>query len=112
MRYRASVSIRYTASGGAGYPVSARESLSAAIATELAARHPAMVTDLQVTVRSGPVVVIDAALRGTAPHELSSPLDALSRLDAGVLRALMVTGQFEEFDVVRRELAAQPTPGH
>jgi hypothetical protein len=52
--------------------------------------------------------VVDATIQGMAPLELSSPLDALSRVDAGVLRALALTGQFEEFDVVSRELSARP----
>ncbi|GAA0912630.1 hypothetical protein GCM10009557_86660 [Virgisporangium ochraceum] len=103
MRYRVSVSIGYVA-GGALYPEAARASLDAEIARRLAAS----LEDLDVSVWLGTTVTVAATLRGTAPHELTSPLDALSRLDSCVLRALAVTGQFEEFDVVRRTLDARP----
>ena len=91
------------------YPEPARESLAAEISTQLEVRHPGMTDELEITVRSRTMVVVDATLRGTSPHELTSPLDALMWLDASVLRALAVTGQFEEFDVVRRELSARST---
>jgi hypothetical protein len=107
VRYRACVSIGFVGGGGA-YPGAARESLAAAIAAHLAIGGPGVVTELDVGVRSGTTVVVDAVLRGTAPHEWTSPLDALARLDAAVLRALAVTGQFEEFDVARRTVGAQP----
>jgi hypothetical protein len=103
VRYRVCVSIGYVV-GGVPYPEPARESLAA----EIAARLAGSLAGLDVTVGPGPAVVVAATLRGTAPHELTSPLDALSRLDACVLRALAVTGQFEEFDVVRRALSAEP----
>jgi hypothetical protein len=95
MRYHVSVSVEYVSGA---YPADARESLAAEVARHLTAHH------LAVTVR-GTTVVIDAEIRGG--NELTSPLDALSRLDAGVLRALAVTGQFEEFDVVRRSISAR-----
>jgi hypothetical protein len=61
-----------------------------------------------VTLHGRTTVVVEATLRGAAPNELTSPVDALSRLDGCVLRALAVTGQFEEFDVVRRTVSARP----
>lgn len=103
MRYRVSVSIGYVA-GGARYPEPARQSLASEITTRLAGS----LEDLDVSVWLGTTVTVTATLRGTAPHELTSPLEALSRLDSCVLRALAVTGQFEEFDVVRRALDARP----
>ena len=107
MRYQASISIENVAQG-AGYPEEARTSLAAEIGTQLEAGHPGMTDDVVVTVRFRTTVVVDATVHGATPHEMTSPLEALSRLDASVLRALAVTGQFEEFDVVRRTLAARP----
>ena len=95
MRYHVSVSVEYVAGA---FPGDARESLAAEVARQVTAHH------MEVTVR-GTIVVIDAEIRGG--NELTSPLEALSRLDAGVLRALAVTGQFEEFDVVRRSISAR-----
>ena len=105
MRYRVRTSVEYVAGR---YPEGARESLAAEVGAQLAAHHPGPVDAVAVTVHGHTTVVVEATLRGAAPNDLTSPVDALSRLDASVLRALAVTGQFEEFDVVRRSVSADP----
>lgn len=105
MRYRVRVAVGFV---GGRYPEDARESLAAQVGAQLAAHHPGPVDALAVTVHGHTTVVAGATLRGAAPTDLTSPVDALSRLDASVLRALAVTGQFEEFDVVHRAVSAEP----
>lgn len=107
MRYHARICVEYVAGR---YPEEARQSLAAEVGARLAAHHPGPVDALTVTLDGHATLVAEATLRGAAPNELTSPLDALSRLDASVLRALAVTGQFEEFDVARRTLSARPAP--
>jgi hypothetical protein len=106
MRYRLNIAIQH----GSDFSEPARESLLAEIGAQVAARHSGPVEALEIAVREQATVVVSATLGGADPHDLTSPLDALSRLDASVLRALAITGQFEEFDVVRRTLTARSAP--
>jgi hypothetical protein len=105
--------VRYTARVAVGYvggrlSEEARDSLAAEVGAQLAAHHPGPVDAVTVTIEGHATAVAEATLRGAAPDDLTSPVDALSRLDASVLRALAITGQFEEFDVVRRTVSAHP----
>ena len=63
------------------------------------------IEEARLSARSGGVFVLHATMAG---QDLTSPLDALTRLDEAVLRALMTTGLFEEFDVARRRLEIGP----
>jgi hypothetical protein len=107
MRYHARVSVEYLAGD---YPDDARESLAAEVGAQLAARHSGPIDNLTITVEGGSTVVATVDLSGAVPQVLTSPMEALSHLDASVLRALAVTGQFEEFDVSRRAVVAHSSP--
>ena len=58
--------------------------------------------------RHGSAVEIRATLRGNRPVDLTSPVDAVVRIDGAVCGSLMRLGLFEEFDVASRSLKATP----
>jgi hypothetical protein len=108
MKYYGLIKIPYLA-GRESLASTAREALTAAMLADLqkdAAKF--IVADLSISSQPDNTVVVRATLRGTSPRNLTSPLDAITRLDASFDRSLMHTGLFEEFDVARKLLRVAP----
>jgi hypothetical protein len=84
----------------------ARRALRSAILADLCSPQNIDVTvsALSVSARSDLTIEVRAVLRGISPASLTSPLEAISRLDTSLNRSLMRTGMFEEFDMARRSL--------
>ena len=88
----------------------ARVALHSAVASNFARGKNADVTLTALTVdRRDSAVEIRGTLRGNRPIDLTSPVDAVTRIDAAICQSLMRLGLFEEFDVVSRSLKAAPT---
>jgi hypothetical protein len=110
VRYVVGVEVGYTALGDGGLTEAVRVVMARALSDALELNRPKVaVAGLTVTVRESDVLVIRAELAGATVGDLTSPLDALTRLDSAVLAALVTTGLFEEFDVARRQLTAGPS---
>lgn len=90
-------------------PKDAMAALQSMVAASLAPDQNADVTlvNLAVDRRDG-VVEVRATLRGNRPSDLTSPVDALTRIDTAICQSLALLGLFEEFDVARRSLKAVP----
>jgi hypothetical protein len=88
----------------------ARRSLRLAILAELGTQADCgfVVPALTVSVRPDRAVEVLATLKGNAPARLTSPLEAITYLDAALDRSLKRTGLFEEFDVARKALHSAP----
>lgn len=53
-------------------------------------------------------VEIRATLHGNGPIDLTSPVDAVTRIDTAICQSLLRLGLYEEFDVASRSLKAAP----
>lgn len=108
MRYRADIEIVHLA-GQEPLPEAGRAALRKAIDLALSRDHPpTALVDLAVVSRPGNVVHVRAEIQGRTIADMTSPLDAITLLDAALLRALAKTGLFEEFDVARRTVRVGP----
>lgn len=108
MRYHARIEISCLAGVE---PISdrAREALAAALSAALRESDADFVVrDLTVAVLPDRTVAVSAALHGVGRSGLTSPLEALARLDGAFDRALTRTDLFEEFDVARKILRVSP----
>jgi hypothetical protein len=84
--------------------------LSGAITRDLGAGTPTLfVTELRVTHNPDGVITVSAMLRGGSLIILTSPLEAISRLDRALDNALLAIGMFAECDVARKVLQAHPS---
>lgn len=87
----------------------AADALVAAALAELRQVDPDLeVSDFAVSPRSDGVVVVQAVLAGINIRHMTDPLDALTKLDGSLKRALISSGLYEEFDVARRCLRVVP----
>ena len=87
----------------------AKAALSSAVAANFAQGKNAEVTLTALAVdRRGSAVEFRATLRGNRPIDLTSPVDAVTRVDTAICQSLMRLGLFEEFDVASRSLKAGP----
>ena len=90
-------------------PEEAKAALQSAVAADFARGENADVTLSAFTVdRRGSAVEFRATLRGNRPIDLTSPVDAVTRVDTAICQSLMRSGLFEEFDVASRSLKAAP----
>ena len=96
--------------GHGRFPEDASAALHSAVASNFAPGKSADVrlTALAIDQRDS-AVEIRATLRGNRPIDLTSPVDAVGRIDAAICQSLMRLGLFEEFDVASRSLNAAPT---
>lgn len=108
MRYRAEVEINHVARGEPLSDLSWGALLAAITDVPAAAPASLIVSDLVLTRRTEDVALVSASIRGRTIADLTSPLDAITCLDEALLRALIKTGLFEEFDVARRSVHARP----
>jgi hypothetical protein len=104
VRYRVQITVAYLSSG-TDFGDAVQDVLRTAMLAELrTAGADVIVSDLAVQVEPERTAVISATLLGASPAHLTSPLDAVTRLDTSLSRALIRTGTYEEFDVARRTL--------
>jgi hypothetical protein len=108
LRYDVTVEMTYLA-GHDHLPEDARAALHSAIAANFDPGKNADVTLTALTVRRhDSAVEIRATLRGNRPIDLTSPIDAVTRVDTAICQSLMQLGLYEEFDVASRSLKAAP----
>lgn len=110
MKYEVIIEMMYLA-GRESLPEDARAALASSTFSILAALDDGRVTVVSLDVLAdidGRTRVI-VVLAGTGPADLTSPVEAVMRVDAGMLRALMRGGMFEEFDVASRTLSVRPS---
>jgi hypothetical protein len=111
VRYQVRIEIPYLSSDP-DFAHSARHTLLTAILANLSESDTEIVLlNLVIEVESDRTMIIDATLQGVSRAHLTSPLDAIARLDSSLSRALIFTGMYEEFDVSRRVLHVDAGPG-
>ena len=92
------------------FPEDARAALRSAVVANFASGKNADVTLTALTVdRHGSAVGLRATLHGNGPIDLTSPVDAVTRIDTAICQSLLRLGLYEEFDVANRSLKAAPT---
>ncbi|GIJ50431.1 hypothetical protein Val02_73170 [Virgisporangium aliadipatigenens] len=103
MRYQVDIALAYLATGNAAVEII--RPLTEGIRTALS-EHAAdcRIAELEVRADSAAVITVRAVLHGSDARHLTSPLAALTTVDAAVGRALMKIGLFEVFDMARRTL--------
>jgi hypothetical protein len=110
LRYDVTVEMIYLA-GRDRLQEDAMAALQSAVAASLAPDKNADVRLVDLTVgRRDSVLEVRATLRGNRPSDLTSPVDAVTRIDTAICQSLALLGLFEEFDVARRSLNAVPAP--
>jgi hypothetical protein len=108
LRYDVTVEMIYLA-GRDRLPEDAMAALQSVVAASFAPGKNADVTLVDLAVdRRDSVVEFRATLRGNRPSDLTSPVDAVTRIDTVICRSLMRLGLLEEFDVASRSLKAVP----
>ncbi|MFL6077966.1 MAG: hypothetical protein ACJ73S_31765 [Mycobacteriales bacterium] len=117
MRYHVIVEITYVG-GREPLPDHSRASLAAALTEALSAEgreHNFTAADLAMAdtpaaYRSRSMVTLSATLQKArpAPGGMTNPLEAMTRFDRSLDRALLASGLFEEFEVSRKVLRVAP----
>jgi hypothetical protein len=115
MRYHVIVEITYVG-GREPLPDHSRASLAAALAEALSAEGrehnftaaDVAMADTPAEYRSRSTVTLSATLQKARPSGMTNPLEAMTRFDQSLDRALLVSGLFEEFEVSRKVLRVAP----
>jgi hypothetical protein len=112
VRYDVVIDVTYLADGRHLDPA-ARASLHDAIVTDLAVDRgdDLAATAFSLDATDDGAVTIRASLTASSYSVLTSRSDAAAHLDGAFKRALMRTGLFEEFDVIRRTVRVLAVEG-